>query len=167
MTSEPDTCRFEALIIPHRSLSGRGLRRLAITLGLCTALIGLRAWWLGAWPVLAVSVPELALVLFLLWLNAWRGRASELVLLDDRSLRIVRTDPSGSRREVILPNAWLTIELREAAGRHPRLMLRQRDRAEEVGATLAETEKRALAEALREALEALRNPRFDNPQLRV
>jgi hypothetical protein len=36
----------------------------------------------------------------------------------------------------------------------------------EVGASLGEHEKRDLAEALRDALDRWRHPRFDNPQLR-
>lgn len=165
MTPSSDACRFEALIVPHRSLSRRGLRKLGAVLTALTALIGLRVWWMGAWPVLAISVPELALILYLLRVNARRARASELVLLDGRTLRIVRTDPSGACTEVVLPAAWLSVDLREAPGRNPQLLLRNRGALEEIGRALGETERRALATALRDALHGLRNPRFNNAQL--
>lgn len=161
-----DPHRFEALIVPHRSLSRRGIRVLATSLVLLSGLIALRFWFLGAWPVLAISVPEIALVLFLLHLNVRRGRTSELLLLQDDTLHIARTDASGHRQERTLSAAWLNVVLEEAHGRIPRLTLRNRNVVEEVGRALGEDEKRDLAAALRRALHDVRNPRFDNPQLR-
>jgi uncharacterized membrane protein len=161
-----ETNRFEALIIPHRSLSPRGLRILAGSLVVLTALIALRFWFLGAWPIVAISGPEIALTLFLLHLNIRQSRARELVMLTDETVRIVRTDPSGARRRIELPTAWLSIALEEAPGRVPRLLLRNRTDFQEIGRALGEDEKRDLAAALRSALHDARNPRFDNPQLR-
>lgn len=158
--------RFEALIVPHRSLSRRGVRLLSAVLVGLTGLIALRFWFLGAWPVMAISGPEIALALFLLHLNARRGRASELVLLHDDTLCITRTDAAGKRQQVTLPTAWLNLTLVEAPGRVPRLLLRNRAVCEEIGRTLGEAEKRDLAGALGTALHDVRNPSFDNPQLR-
>lgn len=152
--------------MPHRSLSRRGMRLLSIALVGLTGLIALRFWFLGAWPVMAISGPEIALALFLLHVNTRRGRASELVLLQDATLCITRTDAAGARRQVTLPTAWLTVTLEEAPGRIPRLLLRNRTIYEEIGRALGEAEKRDLAGALRTALHNVRNPRFDNPQLR-
>ena len=72
---------FEALIVPHRSLSPRGLRILMAVICLLSAVMALRFWFIGAWPVVAFSVVEIGLALFLLWLNAKRAGASELLLL--------------------------------------------------------------------------------------
>ena len=49
MTSDmPGTILFEALIVPHRSLSAAGRRWLMLAMaGLC-GLVGLRFWFLGA-----------------------------------------------------------------------------------------------------------------------
>ena len=42
---------FEAVIVPHRSLSASGLRRLLVAICLmCSASAGVFVW-LGAWPV--------------------------------------------------------------------------------------------------------------------
>lgn len=161
-----ETALFEAMIVPYRSLSRRGARLLAAALAGLSALIGLRFWFLGAWPVLAISGPEIGLMLFLLHLNARRARASEFLRLHDDTLRITRTDPSGKRQDRVLPAAWLNVVLEEAHGRIPRLLLRNRAVIEEVGRCLGEAEKRDLAAALRDALHHARNPRFDNPQLR-
>jgi uncharacterized membrane protein len=157
---------FEALIVPHRSLSRRGMRLVAAGFAACFGLIALRFWLLHAWPVVGFSVVEIAAVVFLLYLNARRARASELVLLGEADLRVIRTDPSGRQQERVLSAAWLRVILLEEAGRIPRLILRSRSGHEEVGQALGETEKRDLAEALRRAVHEMHNPSFDNPQLR-
>ncbi|MBN8926014.1 MAG: hypothetical protein BGO51_10755 [Rhodospirillales bacterium 69-11] len=166
ISPDAEPTRFEALIVPHRSLSRRGTRILALAVAGFSAIIALRFWLLGAWPVALISGPEVGLALFLLHLNVRRARASELVLLQADGVRITRTSPSGRRQERRLPAAWLSVELDEAGGGVPRLLLRTRGRVEEIGAALGETEKRDLAAAFTEALHRLRNPVFDNPQLR-
>jgi uncharacterized membrane protein len=156
---------FEAVIVPHRSLSARGLVILIAALaGLC-GLIGLRFWMIGAWPVACFGVVEIGLAAFLLQLNARRARATELVLLSEDVLRIVRTDWQGRRAERVLPAGWLNTLLEEPPGQVPRLLVVSRGVREEIAASLGEAEKRDLSKALADALHHLRNPRFDNPQL--
>jgi uncharacterized membrane protein len=156
---------FEAVIVPHRSLSPTGLRWLILVIcGLC-GLTALRFWLIGAWPVAAFSVLEVGLAVVLLRVNAGRARASEMILLTDRALRVVRTSASGRRQECTLAPAWLNVVLEETPGRVPRLVLTARDVREEIGTTLGEAERRDLALALKEALHRARNPRFYNPQL--
>jgi uncharacterized membrane protein len=157
---------FEAVIIPHRSLSPRGLRILMAVISALCGLTILRFWLLGAWPVVAFSSVEIGLAIFLLRLNARRARASELVLLSEDNLRIVRTDQAGRRQERVLQAGWLNVVLDELPGRVPTLAVVARGVREEIAATLGEVEKRDLAAALRDALYQARNPRFDNPQLR-
>ncbi|MBN8908064.1 MAG: DUF2244 domain-containing protein, partial [Rhodospirillales bacterium] len=64
-----EASHFEALIVPHRSLSARGMRLLALSLVGLSGLVALRFWLLGAWPVALISGPEIGLALFLLHLN--------------------------------------------------------------------------------------------------
>ncbi len=104
--------------------------------------------------------------MFLLRLNARRANASEMLLLSGETLRIVRTDPSGRRQERTLPVGWLNAVLEEPPGAVPKLVLVGHGLREEIAVTLGENEKRDLCAAVREALHGLRNPRFDNPQLR-
>jgi uncharacterized membrane protein len=161
-----DPVLFEAVIVPHRSLSPRGLRWL---IGLICALCGLTAfrfWLIGAWPVMVFSAVEVGLAVLLLLVNASRARAREMILLTDRTLRVVRTTAAGRRQERELPPTWLNVALEEAPGRAPRLVLVARGVREEVGAALGEAERRDLARALEAAVHLARNPRFDNFQLR-
>jgi uncharacterized membrane protein len=129
-------------------------------------LVSVRLWMLGAWPVLPFSVLEVGLVLLMLHLNTRQARASELILLSETELRIVRTDPSGKRRETVLPSGWLSVSLRERQGRVPSLVLSRHGRSEEIGQVLGDQAKRDLAASLAGALHRTRNPMFDNPQLR-
>ena len=136
------------------------------SLGGLGLLIGLRFWMIGAWPVLPFGIAEVGLVLVMLRVNARQARGSELILLSETELRIVRTDPAGRRRERTIPSTWLSVILQERDGRVPRLLLSRYGVSEEIGVALGEAEKRDLAGSLREALHRARNPIFDNPQLR-
>lgn len=157
---------FQALIVPHRSLSPRGLRAvIALMLG-CTALVLLRLLLIRAWVVLPFSIVEVGLAIVLLLVNARTGRASELVMLTDAALSVTRTDRAGRRHECRLSPAWIQVVMEEPPGGVPRLILAERGQHEEIGALLGEAEKRDLAASLRQALWQMRNPVFDNPQLR-
>lgn len=161
-----DDVLFQALIVPHRSLSPKGLCAvIGLILG-CTALILLRVWLIHAWPVVGFGVVEMGLAVALLCCNARRSRASELLLLTEEAVTIIRTDPAGRRTESRLPVGWLNVMMEEEAGRPPRVLLACHAVREEVGSVLGETERRDLASALTAALWRMRNPVFDNPQLR-
>jgi uncharacterized membrane protein len=129
-------------------------------------VVSVRFWMLGAWPVVPFSVLEVGLVLLMLRLNTRQARASELILLSETELRITRTEPNGRRRETVLPSGWLSVSLRERDGRVPILALHRHGKTEEIGRALGEAEKRDLAASLTRALHRVRNPVFDNPQLR-
>ena len=156
---------FEAFIVPHRSLTRNGVLAVVASLAILTAAVALRFWLLGAWPVVIFSVFEVPLVILLLTINLRRARASELIMLSAQAVTVVRTDPAGRRQQASLPSAWLRIDLDPGRG-SPRVMLSSRGRNWEVGGFLHEAEKRSLFAALTDALDGLRSPRFDNPQLR-
>ena len=156
---------FEALIVPHRSLTPLGLRWVVGSVAGLATVVSVRFWLMGAWPVLPFSVAEVGLVLLMLRLNMRQARARELILLSGSELRIIRTDPAGRRRETVMPADWLSVSLEEREGRVPRLSLNRSGRAEEIAQVLGEAEKRDLAECLSRALHKARNPVFDNPQL--
>lgn len=157
---------FEALIIPHRSLGRNGLRYLVGFICVLSTGISVGLWSVGAWPAMAFNGAEIALAVVLLRRNARSARASELLMLSDAGLRIVRTDVGGRRVERTLQAAWLRTDLEERPGRTPALWLADRGTRMEVGAELGEAEKRDLAGALAAALHRHRHPVFDNPQLR-
>jgi uncharacterized membrane protein len=156
---------FEALIVPHRSLRPKGVVIVIVAMMALSLAVAVRFGFLGAWPVVAFSLVEIPLFVSLLAINLRSARASELIMLDAEALTVVRTDPAGRRKQVSLPSAWLRVELDAGRGA-PRVILSSHGRGCEVGAFLHEPDKLSLLEALRDALYRVRNPRFDNPQLR-
>jgi uncharacterized membrane protein len=161
-----DAVLFEAVIVPHRSLSRRGLALVIAAICAASFLTALIFWLLGAWPVAGFSGAEVTLAVVLMRAHAHVAHESEMVLLSARGLRVIRTDRRGARRERALDPSWLRVELLERAGRVPALLLTGGRVREEIAVRLGEAEKRDLAAALAEALHAWRHPRFDNPQLR-
>ena len=163
MDAEP--CFFEAVIVPHRSLSRRGLGLL--TGALCALSVGSTAmfWWLGAWPIAGFNGVEITAALLLLRHNARAARANEVILLSPSTLKVIRTAQDGTRTEQAVSPAWINVHLQDRPGRVPGLFLGAHGTRIEVGASLGEPEKLDLAQSLKDALHRWRNPVFDNPQL--
>jgi len=157
---------FEAVIVPHRSLSLRGMQVLQAALLVSCGATSAVFVAVGAWPVGVFAGAELVLAGVLFRLHMRAARASEMLLLSEQGLHIVRTSPRGTVRTRALPADWMSVRLLERPGRVPALLLQTRQATEEVGRELGEAAKRQLAEALAEALHRRRNPQFDNPQLR-
>ncbi len=139
---------------------------MAALISVLVLAVGIRFWAIGIWPVLPFCVAETVLVLTMLYLNTRQARARESIRLHEDTLRVVRTDPRGRRRETVIPSAWLSVALEERAGRVPRLVARRRGHEEELAHALGAREKRDLADRLSQALHRAHNPIFDNPQLR-
>jgi uncharacterized membrane protein len=156
---------FEALIVPHRSLTRKGVLAVIAVLLALSATVALRFLLLGAWPVAAFSLLEVPLVGLLLAINMRRARASELIMLNAQEITVIRTDPAGRRNQTSLPSAWLRVKLDPGRG-IPRVLLSSHGRDCEVGAFLHEPDKLSLFDALSDAVHGVRNPQFDNPQLR-
>lgn len=156
---------FEALIVPHRSLSPRGVATLIVVLMVLLALVALRCWLLGAWPVVICSLLEVPLVVLLLAINIHQARASELILLNTQELTVIQVDPKGRRISFSLPAAWLRVDQEDAKGAS-RIIVKARGKAREIGAFLHAAEKQSLVRALDDALRDIKHPSFDNPQLR-
>ena len=164
--SQPDPVVFEAEITPHRSLSPRGLRLIVGSVCLVSLCTTSMFWYLGAWPIAGFNGGEILLAMVLLRTHARSRKRRELLLLSGRSLRILRTDAQGRASEHSLAPFWLNVTLQERPGRVPGLYVSARGQHMEVATALGEPEKRDLAAALADAVHRLKNPVFDNPQLR-
>ncbi len=157
---------FEAVIAPHQSLNRRGMLMLGSAVGLIGLLVSLRFLLLGAWPVTLFSAVEVSLALSLLLLHRRQALRREIIRLDEQAITVECTDAKGRRRSFSLPSAWLQVRLEGAkSGQGSRLWLRSHGRYWEVGSFLHDPERQSLAEALKDAIHNLRNPRFHNEQL--
>jgi uncharacterized membrane protein len=156
---------FEAFIVPHRSLTRKGSLVVVAAMMALTSAVATRSWLLGAWPVAAFSLLEGPLIVLLLVINLRRARASELIMLNLQEFTVIQTDSVGLHKKISLPSAWLRVDL-TVDRQSSRVMLRSGGHGCEVGSFLHDPDKLSLFEALRDALHRVRNPRFDNPQLR-
>jgi uncharacterized membrane protein len=164
---DSDPILFEAMVTPHRSLSARGLRLIigfVCTVSLATTTL---FWSLGAWPIAGFNGGEILLAVVLMRMHARSNRQREQLLLSGSRLRILRTDAHGRASETSLVPGWLNVSLQERPGRVPGLYVSARGEQVEVARSLGEPEKRDLAAALAAAVHRLKNPVFDNPQLRA
>jgi uncharacterized membrane protein len=165
-TASTDRLMFEAVVSPHRSLSRRGVLILVAVMLSGSLVITSLMFELGAWPVIGFNGADIALVVFMLWLNVRAARAHETILLGETALYVTRTDARGRIVQFTLPPYWLNVVLKERAGTVPKLLLTARGQVTEIARQLGEEQKRDLADALTRALHNWRNPTFDNPQLR-
>ncbi|MEJ0046912.1 MAG: DUF2244 domain-containing protein [Rhodospirillales bacterium] len=112
---------FEAVVVPHRSLSPRGLAIVLGCLGLASLTITTMFWMLGAWPIAGFNGGEMLVAAALLRSHVRSRRAREVLLLTDENLRILRFDEDGGRQERQLPAAWLAVIVEERPGCVPAL----------------------------------------------
>jgi uncharacterized membrane protein len=152
-----DTPYFLAELKPHRSLSSRGFIILMVLFGLVNFAAGLLFWIMGAWPVFGFF----GLDVLLLWLafkfSYAQARAREFIHIDPHRLTVLRRDAKGRERTWIFQPYWLRVECREE-DESAALSLCSHGRALPVGTFLSPDERRDLADALRGALQRLRQP---------
>jgi len=158
MDAGADSTVFQAVIVPHRSLSPRALRGLFAALLLGSGASTGLAVALGAWPVCCFTAVAPLLAGALLLRHARSPAACELIELTETALRVTRSDGRGASEQRVLAPGWLEVVLQHRRGRVPALLLVSHGRREEVAADLCEAEKRDLAEALRRALHRWRSP---------
>jgi len=166
LPASAETMLFEAEIKPHRSLSRRGL--CYVVGGMLTGSLFVTSLMalLGAWPVIGFNGADIALALFMVWLNVRAARARETIALTTTALSVISMDVHGRRHRLTLAPYWLNVVLEERAGCVPKLLLTARGVRHEVARQLGEEQKRDLAAALTRALVSWRSPVFDNEQLR-
>lgn len=154
------TLYFEAELRPHRSLSRKALLLVLGGMLLGSLCVTTMMYFLGAWPVIGFNGADIALAACLFWLNARAARAREIIRLYDAAFEITAISPSGRTHSETLSPDWARVELQERPGSVPRLLIRARDAAAEVGRQLGEAQKRDLAAALERALVRRRSPHF-------
>lgn len=143
---------FDAVLMPHRSLSRPGF--LMLMAALCTAslILGTALFLAGAWPAVGFLGLDVALVYLAFRASYRSARLYETVRLTRDDLVVNRVRPSGARREWRFPPMWLRVEIDEPAEPDSRLMLSTHGRHLAIGSFLPPQERVEFAHALRAAL---------------
>ena len=145
--------RSQILARGNFSLDATGLLGLLAALAAVTlGLAGLLAWQ-GYWPILLIAAVQIALVSWI-FVRAWeRAWVSEIIDIRPERIEVRRQRHKRVRRFELDP-AWAVVEFKppEFAWYSPRLYLRSRGAALELGAFLTSDEKRQLANYVRSAI---------------
>lgn len=165
-TPMPGQPVFEAILTPYRSMSRKGMFVVFAIMAAGSAFVTSLMWILGAMPVIGFNGADLILAITLYAMNMRGARASEVILLTDETLTITRTTAGGKQSVVRMSSGWLRVDIEERPGSVPIVAVVNREARHIVAAALGDAERRDFAAALKQAVQRMRSPRFDNPQTR-
>ena len=120
---------------------------------------GLAFYLSGAWPVIGFMGVDVAILYWAFKASYRSGSAYETVELTDQALTVERIDPSNRRQVWTLPPGWLRVHLDEPLRPDSQITLTSHGRHLVVGSYLSPDERRAFADALRNALKHWRGVR--------
>lgn len=143
---------FDALLLPHRSLSPRGFLLLMALVGATSFCAGLVCFLIGAWPVVGFLGLEVALIYGAFRLNYRQARLYETVRLTRRDLTVERIGQRGDVSTWRFQPAWLQVQMDDPPRPTSQLVLRSHGRSLPIGRFLTAQERSDLAAALRAAL---------------
>jgi len=149
---------FDAVLHPHRSLSPSGFVILMIAVSLVCFAAGIAFALIGAWPVFGFFGLDVLLIYFAFRINYRWGRMYETVLLTEETLTIERVSPDGRINRWRFQPYWLRVTMDDPPHHDSALTLTTHGKALVIGAFLTPEERLELAEALRDALDRLRQP---------
>lgn len=113
---------------------------------------------IGAWPVFGFFGLDVLLVYVAFRVNYRWGRIYETILLTEDELTVERMTPDGSIRRWRFQPYWLKVDIDDPPHQNSALTLSSHGKALVIGAFLTPTERLEFADALREALDKLRQP---------
>ncbi|UUP17947.1 DUF2244 domain-containing protein [Nitratireductor thuwali] len=152
-TSQADQPIFKALLVPHRSLGGKGF---AILMGVLLVLwlsVAAFFWSLGAWPVVGFFGLDLLAVYIAFRLNYRQARQREEVSLSRTSLHIRKVPPSGPAQEFDFNPFWSRFKVeRHAEIGVTRMTVEARQKQVGLGSFLNPDDRASFAEAFGAAL---------------
>jgi uncharacterized membrane protein len=143
------------IIRPNQSLSWRGVLRVYAAVALCLLAISVGLALRGFWPVLPFAGLELLALGWAFYLCIARSQWCEVVSIDASTVRVEK----GRRRPEVrweCPSFWARVQLETSpiAWYPSRLLIAYQGRRVEIGGFLTESERAALASALRRDLRA-------------
>lgn len=148
---------FDAVLMPHRSLSISGFWLLMALISGVSFLAGVLFILKGAWPVTGFFGLDVLLIYFAFKASYRSARIYETVHLTERELIVERVALDGTRKRWSFQPYWLRVELDEPAEHESQLRLTSHGRSLSIGSFLSPEERAELASALRDAIDRCRN----------
>lgn len=147
-----DAALFDAVLLPHRSLSPVGFVVLMACVGVVSFTAGMVFLLAGAWPVVGFFGLDVALIYLAFRMSYRSGRLRETVRLTKDALTVRRILPSGAVRSWTFQPYWLRVEMDDPPEHHSQLRLTSHGQVLVIGAFLTPAERLELARALETAL---------------
>ncbi len=155
------SCQF--LIRPNQSLTRRGFLWIASAVFVLSMSIAIRYYFLGAWLVLPFTILEM-LFLATISMLVWRhNRCFERITVDEHEISIIRQN-NRDRQQWKFQSYWVQVILQiDSSSWYPsRLLIRSHGRSIEVGKDLTDSERKELADRIKQVLDRVRQLSTDN-----
>lgn len=149
---------FDAVLMPHRSLSPGAARKILIGFFLLSFVVGLVFLSFGWWPIAGYFGLDALLLWWAFRASRRSGRLVERLRLTGKALTVARIHPNGASVQWSFQPAWLRVDIDDPPDDKSQLMLSSHGRAITVGRFLTPAERLEVAQALRGALASARQP---------
>lgn len=113
----------------------------------------------GAWPVTPFMGADVALLAWAFRASTDAARRFERVRLTPADLTVTAQPARGAAKEIAFNPYWVRVDLEQLTGHSSRLFLRSHGRELQVGSFLPPDSRKGFAQALRDALRAVRDYR--------
>ncbi|MGB0922074.1 MAG: DUF2244 domain-containing protein [Alphaproteobacteria bacterium] len=149
---------LDIILWPNPPLGRKGLKILFGFAAFVSFVISSFFFAMGAWPIVGFLGLDLAGLYVAFRVIERRSRVREYVRLDQTDLTIRHESPQGAAHQARLEPVFARVDLEQQGHRHNRLYLRDGPKRYEIGQFLCADEKTALAQEIKSALAAWRNP---------
>lgn len=150
---QSETITFNALLYPYRSLDKRGFTHLLGFITLILFIISVIFYSLGAWPILGFAGLDLLLIYWAFRINYRDAKAYEQIIVTQKSLQIIKTDPKGNSQSHGFNPYWVQLStIWEEDEGMTRLSLSSHGQTVEIGSFLHAPDRESFAKALSQAI---------------
>jgi uncharacterized membrane protein len=143
---------FDAVLVPHRSLSPRGFLILMAVICLFAFAAGFGFFLAGAWPIVGFLGLDVLLIYIAFRTNYRHARMSETLTLSKSALVVERTDHWGQSESWRFQPYWLQVLIDDPPRGNGKLTLRSHGKQLTIGSFLTPEERLEVAQELRAAL---------------
>lgn len=147
-----DSIFFDATLKPSRSLNRRGFAILVAVFVAFNAVLALRFFSVGAWPVLPFLGADVLALLGAFAFSYRSGREAEHIRLDRNALTITSVSPRGASRDWSFEPSWVRVGVDEQSRTGGRVTITTHGKGVTVAEFLSPRERREMAAALKDAI---------------
>ncbi len=136
------------------------VRNIIIGLLVVSFAASLRMLVVGAWPVVAFLLLDIAALGFAFYINFRRAKMQETVVLNDTQLSVTRMHPSGVEESWVFEPYWVKVKLQKTSTGRPVCLLSLHNQQVSLGSFLHEDAVKELYKNLANALLEWKNREF-------